>query len=243
MRTPRIYLANLSPSDKNLILNKEESRYLAQVLRCKPGQELQLFNGSGLQCIAILECISKSSVTLNIIQCAVVNRESSLSIQLALGISKGERMDTAIQKAVELGVSEIQPLQTEHSVVNLTIERAEKRRRHWQGIIASACEQCGRNTLPVLHPVQQFNDWVIQKHPGSNWLFSPLSNKKLTLQEKPEHNVTILIGPEGGFSEKEVNKASINSFTSINFGPRILRTETAAIASITAIQTLWGDLG
>lgn len=243
MRIPRLYLENLCLSDNSVTLNKDASRYLLQVLRCKPGQELQLFNGTGLQCSALLESINKQTATLNVVQCSLVNRESTLSIRLALGISKGERMDTAIQKAVELGVTEILPLQTKHSVVNLNSERAEKRRRHWQGIITSACEQCGRNILPILHPVQQLDSWLEQKHTGSNWLFSPLSDQSLSLQAKPDHGVTILIGPEGGFSENEVKRSCLNGFTEINFGPRILRTETAAIASISAIQTLWGDLG
>jgi len=243
MRIPRIYLAELCQSQSNISLGKETSRYLLQVLRCKSGQELQLFNGSGLQCQATLEINSKHTVTVKLAECLSINRESPLLIRLALGISKGERMDIAIQKAVELGVSEIVPLQTEHSVVKLSNERAIKRRHHWQGIITSACEQCGRNTLPQLHAVQPLNDWLAQGRSGASWLFSPQSEQTLSQQPKPEQGVNILIGPEGGVSETEIRKVCNSGFTAINFGPRILRTETAAIACISAIQTLWGDLG
>ncbi|MFO7602182.1 MAG: 16S rRNA (uracil(1498)-N(3))-methyltransferase, partial [Gammaproteobacteria bacterium] len=160
-----------------------------------------------------------------------------------LGISKGERMDVAIQKAVELGVSEIQPLQTEHSVVKLNAERADRRWQHWQGIVINACEQCGRNHLPRLHPVQLYADWLAADRLGAGWLFAPQSEQRLAAQPRPDSGASLLIGPEGGLSEREIDAACQRGFVALNFGPRILRTETAAIACISAVQTLWGDLG
>ncbi len=243
MRIHRIFVENLVSHQENISLDKDTSRYLIQVLRCKSGQEVQLFNGMGLQCNGQLQIYNRKEATVCLTSCILLDRESPLDIHLVLGISKGERMDTAIQKAVELGVKHLLPLQTEYSVVNLNAERAEKRLQHWQGIITSACEQCGRNTLPVLHSVQTLNDWLAQDRPAMSWMFSPQSRQTLSSQARPEHGVSVLIGPEGGFSENETRLASANGVTAINFGPRILRTETAAIASICAIQTLWGDLG
>ena len=242
MRIHRLYQPDLNTSSQRLTLDKSASRYLLQVLRCKPGQQLQLFDGNGTQCEATLDGGDKNSVTVTLHTCSQINHESPLSIRLALGISKGERMDIAIQKAVELGVSEIQPVQTEFSVVNLTAERAEKRRQHWQGIIISACEQCGRNTLPRIHPVVALSDWLKQRRDGESWLFTPDAETSLSSQMKPMHGATLLIGPEGGLSDQEISVACANGFKALKFGPRILRTETAAIACITAIQTLWGDL-
>ena len=243
MRIHRVFVASLTSEQDKISLDNDTSRYLLQVLRCKDGQELQLFNGAGLQCNATLQIINRKEAVANLGSCTAIDRESPLTIHLALGISKGERMDTAIQKAVELGVSHISPLQTEYSVVNLSSERAAKRLQHWQGIITSACEQCGRNTLPVLHPVQSLHDWLTQPRPGVSWMFSPQSQQTLSKQNRPVQGVSILIGPEGGFSDNEISQAIAQGVVTINFGPRILRTETAAIAGICALQTLWGDLG
>lgn len=243
MRLHRLFVSNLSPEPATFSLDKQASHYLLQVLRCRTGQELQLFDGKGLQCHTILQDIVQKTAVVSTEHCEVVSRESPLDISLALGISKGERMDTAIQKAVELGVRSIQPLQTEHSVVNLNKERASKRHLHWQGIITNACEQCGRNTLPELNPLQTLQDWLEQERHGTAWIFSPQSEQTLSSQLRPDNGVIVLIGPEGGFSDKEIKLAVQHGVTEINFGPRILRTETAAIASISAIQALWGDLG
>ena len=242
MRTHRLYYPELNPTDTSLILDKSASHYLLQVLRCKPGQPLQLFDGRGTQCDAVLQGATRHAAEVNLRHCNPVDRESPLHIRLALGISKGERMDFAIQKAVELGVSEIQPLQTEHSVVNLSTERAEKRLRHWQGIIISACEQCGRNQLPQLHPVQPLAQWLVKAPAGLLWLFEPQGQQRLAQQSRPEQAITLLIGPEGGLSAGEIDSACQAGFTPLLFGPRILRTETAVVASLSAIQTLWGDL-
>lgn len=243
MRNHRLYYPTLTNTSKTVVLEKAATHYLLQVLRCKTGQRIELFNGTGDLCHAVIQSADKHSVTLELLGCCHQSSESPLPIHLALGISKGERMDTAIQKAVELGVHAIQPLQTEYSVVKLNAERAAKRLQHWQGIIISACEQCGRNTLPKLHPVQTLQDWLNQPHDMPGWLFHPSSTHRLSDMPKPEQGVSILIGPEGGLAEKEISHACTKGFHSLNFGPRILRTETAAIACISAIQTLWGDLG
>lgn len=241
MRIHRLYQADINHS-QTTTLDKAASRYLLQVLRCKPGQQLQIFDGNGTQCDATLDSIDKQAATVIIHSCRQISHESPLHLCLALGISKGERMDTAIQKAVELGVTEIQAVQTEYSVVNLTADRAAKRLQHWQGIVISACEQCGRNTLPQVHPVATLTDWLKLQRTGESWLFSPTAETSLSHQTKPTQGATLLIGPEGGLSENEIQTACAHGFTALQFGPRILRTETAAMACLTAIQTLWGDL-
>jgi len=243
MRNPRLYYPDLIKSENMITLDKGASHYLYQVLRCKSGQTIEMFNGNGLVCDAVIISSDKHSISVQIQQFQQYDTESPLAITLALGISKGERMDTAIQKAVELGVHTIQPLQTEFSVVRLKPERAKKRLQHWHRIITSACEQCGRNTLPTLLPILTFYDWLNQERDTDCWLFHPDSTTRLSAVKKPTQGVTILIGPEGGLSENEIINASSREFSALNFGPRILRTETAAIASLAAIQTLWGDMG
>lgn len=243
MRNHRLYYPELTKSEDMITLDRAASHYLHQVLRCKSGQPVELFNGNGLACNAIIITSDKHNVSVQIDNFQQYDTESPLATTLALGISKGERMDTAIQKAVELGVHTIQPLQTEFSIVRLKPERAKKRLQHWHGIIISACEQCGRNTLPTLLPILTFHDWLNLERETDCWLFHPDSTNRLSAMKKPTQGVTILIGPEGGLAEKEITDATSRGFTALNFGPRILRTETAAIASLAAIQTLWGDIG
>jgi 16S rRNA (uracil1498-N3)-methyltransferase len=243
MRIHRLYYPDLTSATSFVTLDKSASRYLLQVLRCKPGQTIQLFNGEGTQCEGTLESAGKNTATVKLSHCDQVTHESPLHIRLVLGISKGDRMDIAIQKAVELGVTEILPIHTEFGVVNLSADRAQKRLSHWQGIIINACEQCGRNHLPTLHPVQTFAQWLTSQHGDVLWLFDPESQLRLSQQGSPNGSITILIGPEGGLSADEISSAQRSGFKSILFGPRILRTETAVIATLSAIQTLWGDLG
>lgn len=243
MRTHRLYFPDLTSAMSVVTLDKSASRYLLQVLRCKPGQTIQLFNGNGIQCDGTLESAGKNAATIKLSKCDQVTHESPLHIQLVLGISKGDRMDIAIQKSVELGVTEILPIHTEYSVVNLSTERAQKRLSHWQGIIINACEQCGRNHLPKLHSVQTFAQWLTSAHGDVLWLFDPQSRQHLSQQSSPSGPITILIGPEGGLSDDEISSAQKSGFKAMQFGPRILRTETAVIATLSAIQTLWGDLG
>jgi 16S rRNA (uracil1498-N3)-methyltransferase len=164
-----------------------------------------------------------------------------LNIHLGLGISKGDRMDYAIQKAVELGVNEITPVITERTIVRLDEKRQSKKLEHWQGIIISACEQCGRSVLPVLNPVSRIDTWL-QHSSACKLIFDPFSSQSLSGLEQQTH-ASILIGPEGGLSEEELTKSIAQDFTPVRLGPRVLRTETAVVAACSALQILWGDLG
>lgn len=176
---------------------------------------------------------------------SAASTEADLKITVALGVSRGERMDLAIQKSVELGVTRIIPLLTEHTVVKLHGDRADKRHAHWRGVIIGACEQCGRNVLPELAPVQRFSDWL-NSPPDEELrlMLDPRASQGLTqIDRTAQLPVTLLIGPEGGISANERTLAQQHGFSAVRLGPRVLRTETAVIAAMSAIMTLWGDLG
>lgn len=207
------------------------------------GDSLILFNGEGLACNATIGQIEKKQVEVSLGEKLAGTTESPLCVHLGLGISKGERMDIAIQKAVELGVSEITPLFTRYSMVKLDAKRQAKRLEHWRGIIISACEQCGRNRLPVLHPIMQSQDWLQQNHAVLKLTLDPVAKQSLAQQPAPSGNISLYIGPEGGLSEDEIKLATQHDFQGVRLGPRILRTETAVIAALTAVQMQWGDLG
>jgi len=242
MRIPRIYLAVELRLGQLTELTDHAFQHVIKVLRMKPHSKLILFDGNGNEAIASLQEINKKNAFVIIEELIENNSESDLHIHLGLGISKGERMDFAIQKAVELGVSEITPLFTKHCVVNLNEKRIKKRLQHWQGIIISACEQSGRNILPKLNTNTTLNKWS-ESINNICLVFDPLATTTLT-QLKPENNfISLVIGPEGGLSTNEILELDKKThFHSVKFGPRILRTETAALSAITAIQVLWGDL-
>ncbi|HTE14397.1 MAG TPA: 16S rRNA (uracil(1498)-N(3))-methyltransferase, partial [Burkholderiales bacterium] len=156
-------------------------------------------------------------------------------------ISSGERMDYTVQKCVELGVSAIQPLITQRSVVRLAGERADKRVAHWQSVAAAACEQCGRNQLPAVLPLQPLTQWLGMPVNGVRYLLSPHAGKRLREFERPQDAVMLLVGPEGGWNDDETAAARLAGFTPMVLGPRVLRTETAAVAALAAMQAVWGD--
>ncbi len=201
-----------------------------------------LFNGEGHAWQARLVSVSKRNAAAKIETSLADNPESPLPVHLGLGISKGERMDYAIQKAVELGVTEITPLFTRYSMVKLDDKRKNKRHQHWQGIIIGACEQCGRNQLPLLHPAQDNSTWLTMIDTDKKLLLDPLATQKLNEINSQPHSISLYIGPEGGLSEDEIDAAKQAGFTGIRLGPRILRTETAVVAALTAVQFTWGDL-
>ena len=242
MRIPRIYIPISLESNQQIELNERAFQYVIKVLRLKQKAKLILFDGKGNEYSAFLEEVNKKNAFAKIEEPIKIKSESDLIIHLGLGISKGERMDFAIQKAVELGVTEITPLFTEHCVVNLDDKRIQKRLQHWQGIIISACEQSGRNVLPLLNLTNTLTKWAESlKYPCL--IFDPLATKTMK-QVLPENNcISLVIGPEGGLSAKEISELEKKiNFHAVKFGPRILRTETAAVSAITAIQLLWGDL-
>ncbi|AFJ03396.1 Ribosomal RNA small subunit methyltransferase E [Methylophaga frappieri] len=216
-------------------------RHAVQVLRLKAGSEIHLFDGVGNEYLAVLTSVDKRSSWARLERQLAVQNESPLAVTLLQGISRGERMDYAIQKAVELGVSDIVPVVTERCNVSLSAERAEKRHLHWQGVMVAACEQSGRAVLPVLQSVQPLEEAIHTTKGTCRLVLDPQSGQSMQALAKPEA-VTLLIGPEGGLSDREVAQAVEAGFTPIQFGPRVLRTETASAAALAVVQALWGDL-
>jgi len=218
-----------------------QAHHVIHVLRLQAGAPLTLFDGRGIEYSALIKRIDKGGLTLTITERRKVSRESPLITVLAQGISSGERMDYTVQKCVELGVTAIQPLMTQRSVVRLTGERAEKRITHWQSVAAAACEQCGRNLLPKILPVQALTQWLSTPVMGTRYLLSPHASTRLRDLEPPQRPVTLLVGPEGGWNKGEAEAARAQGFEPLTLGPRVLRTETAAVAALAAMQALWGD--
>jgi 16S rRNA (uracil1498-N3)-methyltransferase len=242
MRIPRIYLPQPLISGNDIELDANALRHVVQVLRLKAGHPLILFNGDGGEYKAELSNVERRRATVRIGDFQDIRRESGLFTHVGLGISKGERMDFALQKAVELGVSEITPLFTEHCVVQLNDSRALKKQDHWQAVIISACEQSGRNRLPTLNAAQAFSHWIDNPQIITKLILDPGASESLSAIKIKSPEVTLAIGPEGGFSHTEIEQAMKSDFIGVTLGPRVLRTESAAIASLAAIQTLWGDL-
>jgi len=241
MRIPHIYTSQVLACGKTITLEEASSRHISQVLRLQPDNKLSLFNGDGQQYNACIQRCSKQKVEAEIISVTKKSTESPIQFTLALGISKGERIDYALQKAVELGISCFVPLFTERTVVKLKGERLERRLHHWQKIAIAACEQSGRNTLPSIDTAQQFDNWIVKAKQGTQLILHPNATPSLNMLPVPDKSVLLLIGPEGGLSEKEITAAEANGFTPVRLGPRVLRTETAPIAALAAMQTLWGD--
>ena len=243
MRVTRVFLPQSLVTGESIQLNDEAAHYMLTVLRLKAGYSLVVFNGEGGEYQAtITELGRKKSLTLLIGEFQSRNSESPIDTTLAIGISRGERMDYAVQKAVELGVTTISPLLTEYCVVKLDPQQAERRHRHWQRIVEHACEQCGRTIVPCInHPVNLF-DWLVQPREGCQLLFDPDQNKDLGAVKTIDQQFHILIGPEGGLSDRECVQANTAGFQSVSMGPRVLRTETAVVAALTSLQLRWGDL-
>jgi 16S rRNA (uracil1498-N3)-methyltransferase len=241
MRIPRIYQTQRLAENSRITLEEGAARHVARVLRLGPGAPLRLFDGRGGEYAATIVESDKREVNVAVGNFTEVEVESTLSLTLAQGISKGERMDFTIQKAVELGVQRIVPLQTERSVVNLKGERRNKKLEHWRGVIISACEQCGRNTLPELLPMQSLSSWLEKPRQGSGLLLDHRAGSTIDSLSRPDA-VTLLIGPEGGLSEGERQQARAAGYTGLRLGPRVLRTETAALTALAALQSRWGDL-
>src|SRR5688572_1494905 len=241
---PRLYLPGDIPAHGVCVVPPEQSHHVSHVLRLAAGDSVTAFDGRGNEYAATIARVSKQGVTLNLGEAHAVSRESPLEIVLAQGISSGDRMDYTIQKAVELGVRAIQPLTTERSVVRLDPQRAAKRVAHWQGIVVASCEQCGRNVVPQVLPVVAFHAWLGSPGPASAALrltLAPGAAVRLAEVNRPEGTIVLLAGPEGGLSPREASDTQAAGFVPVRLGPRVLRTETAAVAALAALQTLWGD--
>jgi len=241
-RLSRVYFPGEVTAHGLVDLPPEPSHHIAHVLRLVPGEGVVAFDGRGNEYDAVIERVSKSAVTLRMGDPRPVDRESPLQVTLAQGISSGERMDYTVQKAVELGVHAIQPLLTERSVVRLHSERAAKRVAHWHSIAVAACEQCGRNRVPEVYPLASFVAWLgTPKTNAVRLTLAPDAAVRLLDMERVAQPVVLLVGPEGGLAPREREDAIAAGFTAARLGPRVLRTETAAVAALAALQTLWGD--
>jgi 16S rRNA (uracil1498-N3)-methyltransferase len=242
MSAPRFYLDQTLAPGARFSLPPGPARHAARALRLAEGDVITLFNGRGGEYAARIDRIQKDEVAVSVTGFADIERESRLRVILAQGISSGERMDYTLQKAVELGVTAIQPVAAKRSVVKLAGERADRRVSHWQGVVASACEQCGRNQVPTVAPPLTLAGWLGGPRPDGRLLFlSPLAEARLADLPAPTAMDCLIAGPEGGFEADEIAALHAVGATPVRLGPRVLRTETAALAALAAMQTLWGD--
>lgn len=240
LSAPRFHVPpGLSPGAE-LSLPARAAQHVA-VLRLRPGDAVILFDGSGGEYTCTLSRIGKSETRVRVATRNDVERESALDITLAQGLSSSDRMDYALQKATELGVSRIQPIATERSVVRLSDDRAERKLTHWQNVVIAACEQCGRNRVPDVAPVVTLAAYLTSVRANALRLLL-VAEAKLRLRDlQPANTIEVLIGPEGGLTEFERQSAERAGFTPVRLGPRVLRTETAPLAAISTLQAMWGD--
>jgi 16S rRNA (uracil1498-N3)-methyltransferase len=240
---PRFYCPPPLPESGSFNLPADAAHHASRVLRLREGDSVQMFDGIGHECHGGISELSGKQVVIGALRQVNAARESPLRVLLAQALSSSEKMDWVIQKATELGVTEIQPLATERSVAKLSPERAAKRTEHWQQVAISACEQCGRNVLPVIHPPQDVMAWLqrMRASETSKFILLPDGATSLQSQPTPQGTIVLLIGAEGGFAQAESDSALLCGFTPIRLGARVMRTETAAVAGLAALQTLWGD--
>ncbi|MGL4860438.1 MAG: 16S rRNA (uracil(1498)-N(3))-methyltransferase [Enterobacteriaceae bacterium] len=243
MRIPRIYHPQTLNAESQIELSDDAANHIARVLRMGSGQTLQLFDGSNQVFMAHILLVDKKKVRVQVQQAEWQDNESSLSLHLGQVISRGERMEFTIQKAVELGVNRITPLLSERCGVKLEPQRMEKKVEQWRKIAIAACEQCGRNRIPLIDSPLPLEAWCQQPDDGLKLNLHPLAEKRITTLPQDVQRVRLLIGPEGGLSAEEISMTHQYHFTDILLGPRTLRTETAALAAITALQVRFGDLG
>lgn len=240
MRISRIFQAQSFTTQQAFHFDAAASHYLATVLRLNVGDNVIVFNGQGGEYLATLTSVTKKQVSGLIKSFHQKNSESPLRIHLAQAISRSEKMDFTIQKSVELGVTDITPIFSERVNVKLSDDRLENRLQHWQAVIVSACEQSGRVVVPTLHAPKKLHDWLAQPPCDLNFILHPEACDKKAMTHTPR-SVSLLIGPEGGFSDTEVSTALQKNWLALTLGPRILRTETAGLVAVTLLQQRWGD--
>jgi 16S rRNA (uracil1498-N3)-methyltransferase len=241
---PRFFCAGDLSQGATRQLPELAVRHAARALRLAIGDPVTLFNGAGGESEARIVSMSRDHVSVRLGPWRAREVEPVVRVALLQGLSARERMDFTLQKAVELGVAEIFPVETRRSVMRLAQERAARRVEHWQNLVVAACEQCGRNRVPAVHPVSTLSDWLgAHPEPSSEQrlILSPLATTRLRDLPAPQR-LLLLAGPEGGFAPDEVDMARACGFTSVRLGPRVLRTETAALAALAAVHALWGDL-
>lgn len=241
----RLLVSDRLGNGRDIRLDGDQAHYVARVLRLKPGDTVHVFNGDDGEWRATLATVTREAVHLQVGSEVATATESPLRAHLVQGISRGERMDFVVQKATELGVKRITPVFTAHGVVKLDDARAEKRREHWQRIAASACEQSGRVRPPLVDAPLPLNEWFGGGFAADSvqLVLAPGAPDALAAVDMPRPKLCVLVGPEGGFSERELDDAAAAGFRAVSLGPRILRTESAALAALAVAQLLWGDLG
>jgi 16S rRNA (uracil1498-N3)-methyltransferase len=243
MRLTRVYVEAALTGGTRGLVSGNAANHIARVLRLGVGDALTLFDGRGGEYAACIEALKTEAVQVAVGEHVATERESSLAVTLAQGVSRGERMDWVMQKATELGVQRIVPLITKRSVVRLDPGQTQKKLKHWRGIIIAACEQCGRNRLPELAAPRDLQEFLGSEAAAgaTRILLSPAASLHIGAI-KPVKKLTVLIGPEGGLAPEEAQAAVAQGFVAVQLGPRVLRTETAAIAALAALQQALGDL-
>jgi 16S rRNA (uracil1498-N3)-methyltransferase len=246
--SPRLYCPTSLHSDELVDLPAAVAHHAARVLRLREGDPVTLFNGEGGESEARLTRIGSRSVSAMVGKHHAVERESPLQVTLLQGVAGAERMDYVIQKAVEMGAAAIAPVTMARSVTRLDAARASKRAEHWRAVIVASCEQCGRNRLPLLHPLRDFDaalgspaDPGVTTGAALLLVLSPGEGSSLTAFDRPSGAIRLLIGPEGGLAPEELAAAHRAGFRNVRLGPRVLRTETAGVAALAAMNALWGD--
>jgi 16S rRNA (uracil1498-N3)-methyltransferase len=241
MRLSRVYTPQQLATDEPVELTGASSHYLSRVLRLSEGDTVILFNGDGKDYTGEISAIERQRVLVKVMAGETPGNESPLKITLVQAICRGERMDFSLQKATELGVFCVQPLITERVEVRLDKNRQAKRLAHWQGVVRSACEQSGRAVVPKVNSPLSFTDWIALEDECPRLLLDPTASRPLSSYPVEADSVSILTGPEGGFSPREIQDARTQKIEAVSLGTRILRTETAGPAAITILQVIAGD--
>jgi 16S rRNA (uracil1498-N3)-methyltransferase len=244
VRLTRVHVPGPLTAGSRHTLTGDAASHIARVLRLAAGDPLTVFDGRGGEHAARIEALRKGAIVIHVGERSADERESPLTLVLAQGVSRGERMDWVVQKATELGVTRIAPLLTERSVVRLDSRQAERKLQHWRGVAVAACEQCGRNRIPEIATPIGLDDFLRQVGEARSTRLLLSATGQLDIGEVPAPNeaVIVLIGPEGGLAPSEQGAARQAGFLAVRLGPRVLRTETAAVAALTLLQHRFGDL-
>lgn len=242
MRVPRLFIDMSLMTGEVIVLPRDKAHHITHVLRMRMGDSIKLFNNLGAEYESKIIDICKKSVQLVIGESCAVTNESPLTINLCLAIARGQHMDFSIQKAVELGVKNIIPVVSEFSNVKIQDNRMQNKLMHWQNIIISATEQCGRVCLTQIKDPVSFTEWLCSDSAKTRLILHPASQQSLSNINPSDNELTLIVGPEGGFSDTEIEQAQEKGCEPIGLGPRILRTETAVVSAVSNVQQLWGDL-
>jgi 16S rRNA (uracil1498-N3)-methyltransferase len=246
MRLTRVFVDAALEADARVTLESSAATHVTRVLRLRKGDSLTLFNGRGGEYAAVIDATRGAVVTVVVGAHDRVERESPLKVTVAQGISRGERMDLVVQKATELGVHTIVPVLTERSVVRLDERQAQRKVQHWRAVAIGGCEQCGRNRVPHLAPPRPLREFIrdgSEQCPAARLLLSPASPGRFDDLPRGLGAITVLTGPEGGLTDEEERAAVAAGYTAVGLGPRVLRTETAALVALALLQQQFGDLG